>query len=157
MSSLVEKLRELCRQWGGDLVEITEAQYEALVREGTDEFQPAPFTDKNLGVDYINKIVYYANKPWYSILHEMGHVFASREEPNRATNEYDFFGWELAVVKLIGANVDEWVRGNCDYVVTGDVDLGSLSLDGVAKILEEIEGLARDRGLTVDGRPVAIR
>jgi hypothetical protein len=96
------------------------------------------------------------------LLHEMGHLFVGRSDPDTDGDEYRFLGWEYAVAKDIGMTRNEWLYGNSSYQVsdptpnyTGSViALGSLRGEEVDTVLAEIEDIAENRKYVKGGRPV---
>lgn len=109
----LQALQELAHKWGGDIVAISQIEYNARVSEGL--LDDAPFSSHSLGVDYDAKIVYYSEEdppPWWEIVHEMGHIFACPDKPWDC-DEYAFFGWEYQVFKLWGSDRRR-AGGPCD-------------------------------------------
>lgn len=163
MSREIQKLRRLARKWGGDLVGVNQKEWDRLKEERltdrTRPFHEAPFSSNDLGVHWPSRRVIYSGKvEWVEVIHEMGHVFATTENPEHV-DEYDFFGWEYALVKLIGASIDEWVKHNKDYGVTenGYSEFGDLSPGKRDELLKQCVAKGKELGI-IDGlgrpRPV---
>lgn len=121
------KLKDLAQSWGGDVREISQDGFDALKESARNKAFPAffdsPFTSYDLGIIWTEKKVVYTEKArlsgkmmWGHILHEMGHVFASTEEPDRG-NEFDFFGWEYAVVHHLQLDEVNWDKAQQDYCI----------------------------------------
>lgn len=143
----VKKLRRYCRLWGGDIEEISFGEFEDLFRGANlrtpykeRRYFDAPFCSGDLGIDWKERRILYTDRrhvPWPAFTHEMGHTFATLDDPGCA-NEVDFFGWEYVLAQRVG-NLDEWIAGNRDYVVDcvdqngdvirNDVSFGDLTLD----------------------------
>lgn len=117
----LQRLRKLAKRWGGNILRVTAQQYV----DYDDRFSFAPFSSNMLGVIWDEKLVCYSGRvSWIEVVHEMGHVFASKLPPNtKGIDEGDFFGWEYRIVETIGASVGEWMVSNRDYGV-GDFDGG---------------------------------
>lgn len=136
-------LARLCRKFGGALIRLSQVEFDRLfddrARARAASRYEAPFTSAH-GVNWIRKIIYTVRdrEEVGSIIHEMGHVFADRKPPFN-TNEWEWFGWEIAVARSIGA-AREWSKHNANYN-TGDEnggDWGHLST-------KERRGVVRDR------------
>lgn len=94
------------------------------------QFFKAPFTEDLIGILWPKEIIYSGAVHWASIIHEMGHAFATDELPPHS-KEWNFFGWEYAVVKLIKAPIKEWLKENKYYAIekNGIRNLGDLSYE----------------------------
>lgn len=168
MTDEIDKLRDLCRSWGGDLIELTRDEF----RTGVSKFEMAPFSSGDLAVLWSRKqIVYAEDVMWTEVIHEMGHTFACLKEP-RDSREWDFFGWEHAVCLHLGLDVEEWARNNRDYVIDFHrdtdapdelravkyTDFGNFDPEMRAKVIAEAKACSKREGLIAeDGRPIAIR
>jgi hypothetical protein len=147
------KLRELTRSWGGGIVEVP-------FRDplwNRESISAAPFCFK-LGVDYKEKTIFMVEGAELgSIIHEMGHIFASRWCPAESA-EYNFFGWEFMVAVKLGL-VDEWLDTTGDYTVGGNktVEFCEMTIDEQSDLIEERVQHARKIGLVVGEEPIAIR
>lgn len=153
----LQALKELARKWGGDIIEISQVEFNARLMENL--LEDAPFSSHSLGVDYDAKVVYYSEDdppPWWEMVHEMGHVFACRERP-QVCDEYTFFGWEYAVFKMLGAIEGGWTEAQKYYQIGNGDDFGDLSAEEQAAIVSERVATAEAFGLIVGGKPVAIR
>ncbi len=158
MGAEVPKLRRLCRRWGGDLRCVTSDEFEQLKQ--TRAFYEAPFTHRDIGVIWSRKLVVYAGEiAWVEAIHEMGHVFASRMNPDHA-NELLFLGWEIAMVDHIKGDFPTWLAGNKEYETTknGGQSLGDMSPNERDNLFAERLVIAREAGiLGLRNRPLAIR
>ncbi len=91
----------------------------------------------------------------------MGHVFASKESPEH-TDEFEFLGWEMAVVKRIGLPWAAWRAGTKDYSLGLESSrprtIGELSDKQTQALFDERLAHARKRGLVDDDdRPRSLR
>ena len=103
-------LFRLIKQWGGKVHAYkTSEEYEAHKNQ---KFSAAPFTTNDIGTNFRAKALFYSeeNPPtWGDIVHEMGHLFATKYGPNNAKCvEPHWVGWEYALVKKIRAPVKQW-------------------------------------------------
>lgn len=162
---ILERLRQLCVHWGGSLDAIEAEAFRALVEDSYSTrkkrtFFGAPFAD-GLGVNWeAKRVLYVPDEPQVTIagiIHEMGHVFACAEPPEKS-QEVQFFGWEYTVAKLVRHPVAQWAKENKDYVLTVDgQEVGGLTAWGLRVQLRDRVQVATDLGLIVAKRPVAIR
>jgi hypothetical protein len=114
-------LARVCQQWGGRLVILSEDRFYDLfdADQGShEELSEAPFGYGH-GLHWRKKIVYAlrGHERVGVIIHEMGHVFAAQHHPEcfcRACHEWNWFGWEIALARQIGA-VRAWSRHNANY------------------------------------------
>lgn len=150
MTTALQKLHQLAERWGGSLVKVTEAEFEAL-----DVVVEAPFAN-HLGVDYKAKKVYYtADEQMGLLIHEMGHVFASSLEPYDS-DEWEFFGWEWTVARRVGCQT-EWLHGTRDYGLEPGNEFGSLSEKEKQELLAERVAHGKTIGIIAkNGVPLCI-
>lgn len=87
----------------------------------------------------------------------MGHVFASKVQPNRSL-EQDFLGWEYHMAKNVVGNLPQWYKSMSEYgTISGD-DFGTLSQDDRDVTLQVAVDHGKTYGnLTSDGEPIPIR
>lgn len=142
----------MAQRWGGKVVHLTDQQFYYIGRQPG--VSSAPFTGW-LAVDYDKKTVYCLDPTWYNLLHEMGHVFASRLPP-RQSSDFDFLGWEWVVARQL-KGVRKWLTGNADYGVGPEADLGDLTPAQVHVLLKERLEEAVRQGLVVNGKAVSVR
>lgn len=150
----IHLLRKRCKEWGGNLVELSDEEFKTLSRRagewawGSAMWSNAPFSSHDLGVKWTNKeVVYCGDVQWTEIVHEMGHVFASKNNPDRSS-EFDFFGWEHALCLELGLPVQEWIDGNKDYVVGKTFEeFGSMTHLEKVKTMQERTCAATKLGL----------
>lgn len=98
------------------------------------------------------------------IIHEMGHVFATKHRPeSQACNEPDFLGWEIALARSVGA-FDAWSEDNASYTINhedGYFEWGDLCIAPSAVERRIVAGyIKRSRNLglvSTRNRPLAIR
>jgi hypothetical protein len=164
MGTEIPKLRRLCRKWGGDLREVTPEEFDQLKdRQGLGKKKPtfyeAPFSHRDLGILWKRKLVIYAGDvAWVEVIHEMGHVFACRTNPDQS-DEFPFLGWEIALVNHIKGNLRLWLAENKDYQTTNEgQSLGSMSPLEQGQLVAERLVVARQTGILGPGdRPLALR
>jgi hypothetical protein len=169
MAREIQKLRALARRWGGDLVEVSEKEWDRLKETrvshhgpGTRSFHEAPFTGRDLGVHWPSRrVIYHGEVQWVEVIHEMGHAFATPKDPD-STDELDFFGWEYSLVKAIGASEYEWVTHNKDYGVYGvdekvQGEFGDLSPKQQTELLKKLVAKGKELGIIDSrGRPLSV-
>ena len=123
----VQKLTRIARSWGGDVVRITAEQYSAIFPGGFSSARPGfyenPFINKRFGTHPATKRLLYVDEYWTGFVHELGHLFATKDTPNEA-EEWDFFGWEYCLAKKVG-NTAVWCKNNGEYGI-GSLELGML-------------------------------
>jgi hypothetical protein len=133
-------------------VAVAPEQYKHLVGDHT--VHEAPFTSL-LATDWNRKKIYHVDSHWADIIHEMGHVFAARTDPNNCC-EYDFFGWELMLARRVGSLV-AWVKRNEEYLVEDVQPLGALTPTVRRALLHERVAVVRELGLVIDDMPQSVR
>lgn len=153
----ITKLRSLCKTLGGDLVELTSKQFD---HKHSKTFYECPFARAQLGLDFSKKHVLYTTEhvppEWPEIIHEMGHVFASKKAPP-FSDEWSFLGWEYATCLHLCGDVEVWKRNMSDYNVE-HVDFGSLSPRKQNALLVERLTCAKRVGLVSPaGVPLTVR
>lgn len=167
----LRRLGRLCRSWGGDLVRTSRVAWNerfspggALVDDGVNGNWPAPFIDWH-GFHYASAIIYVVHgiESPGAIIHEMGHLFA--DDFLHSGNEFDFFGWEVAVARYAGC-YEEWDKQNAGYAVRmpedalndyPSVDWGMLSPGDKQRVEINRTERAKQLGLiTADAMPLAI-
>lgn len=173
MPSPLEQLTRLCVDWGGSIRSVNKETMrrllgaDGLLREDgsrVGSFSLAPFVSELIGILWSKKDIYYLDDdlerlPISALIHEMGHVFASTQTPDDA-QEFDFFGWELAMADHIGLPRPLWIKENQYYVVTASPSsdcLGDLPPAEMEALFKERLDLATANGLLREGVPVAIR
>lgn len=153
----VKKLQALARSWGGDIRTISDEDFDALTEEGG--FYEAPFAGYKLGVDWPKRHVLSVRAPrWPDVIHELGHLFATKDDPIKA-DEYGFFGWEYRLAVFIGGNLRTWVKNNHHYMVNdGEFgDFGELPPKRREQLLLERVQAAQALGIvTAEGVPLAL-
>jgi len=84
------------------------------------DFSPCPFRD-GIGVCHSAQVVlvdkhFLQEEFWLAtLIHELGHVLASKEKPDRS-REFDFLGWEIAFARKV-RGLNDWIKGNQDYCI----------------------------------------
>lgn len=167
MNRAVKELQRLCRAWGGDLILMPRRAFELLEhydRSGARMFTPAPASSFH-GLNWDAKLVFATHEDVNagSVIHEMGHVFAS-DVSERDCDEWSWLGWEIRLAQQVGA-YRVWSKQNEAYVM-GDYD--GLGVDGEewgtitsggrrAVARDRIAAGKRFRIINRSGRPIAIR
>jgi hypothetical protein len=130
------------------------------------EYSWAPFGGKK-AIQYDTKKIFVCSplKDHYvhDIIHEMGHVFASKVEPG-PSDEFTFLGWEMAVAQHIGLSWSQWQTGN-NYQVAPQKNHKSWAQEihhfhekHLLELYEERLIVARQQGLVdFQNRPHPIR
>lgn len=152
----LDRLKYLAESWGGYLIEVTPSEFAEL--NAADQLSEAPFTS-GIGVDFDTKTVYYTpSTSISSLIHEMGHVFASHARPEDS-EELDFFGWEFVLAKTLGVE-EEWLDDQVHYSVPSQGGYSSfrrLPLGDQTNLLESVILRGRLLGIIVGDTPVAVR
>jgi len=161
-------LTRICRDFGGRLAIISQREFDRLFDESNsdetpweeEELNPAPFTDAH-GLWWSRKIIYAVEgrEEVGSIIHEMGHVFASPHHPHHDCSEcceWNWFGWEIVIARRIGA-ARTWSRHNAGYN-TGEALWSELSSKQRRAAVADRLARAREVGaLSADGTARSVR
>ena len=156
MATSKQKLVKFLKEAGVSYIRVR-GDWERL---GDDQdFYEAPFTG-GIGVNWKTRSIYdsRANRPWPEILHEAGHLLASKVNP-KESSAYDFLGWEICVAQKLGLPMGEWWRNNNPYsiifrsedryyICVGDLPFDSQDfLDFVKERIERSRSLGLLQGL----------
>jgi len=146
-------LREAVRGFGGRLVN----SMPRVGPNGSASISLAPFASLELAVNYEKKIIYFHDKAtWPNVLHEIAHVFASRQAPDES-EEFSFLYWEWALAQTVPNGVEEWVEANREYALyTGD-EIGMVSREVLLSELSKAKTKGETIGNIVGGQPVSVR
>lgn len=154
----IQHCQRIAERLGGKLEFVSEEAYEVLRQ---DPFvSDCPFSD-GLAVNYEKKTVYVwldglADDEVGSILHELGHVLASPDEPH-VSNELPFMGWEYSLAKSFKGEA-AWFLSCQYYVIDAEgTEFRELTPSRRRAFLEERLEEAKKRGLIKRGRAVSIR
>jgi hypothetical protein len=153
-----EILQAMTVAWGGQFIKVTKESFRELRdRPGISE---APFTSNVLGVNYRKRIVYHSDNPEPGeLIHEMGHIFASRKNTTWA-EEFAFFGWEYRLAIHAGC-VDNWLKntGRYNIRVAGRLEeFGDLSEEDRQSVLRKRVAYGQRTGrIDSDGNPLSLR
>jgi hypothetical protein len=142
---MISKLKKIVNNWG-TLREVPPSVfYDYRYKRN---FYRAPFTADLIGILWPKEIIYSGKVHWASIIHELGHAFATDKIPP-ISEEWNFFGWEYAMTKLINAPIKEWLAENKDYGigVKGELNLGDLSYIEQISYCEDQFKFAQVKGL----------
>jgi hypothetical protein len=166
-SAGVSRLSDLCRGWGGRLTVLdSEGAYlklftgDGMLLHASDlDLHDAPFCSFH-GVRWRAKEIVTV-KGWActsSLIHEMGHVFACHVSPEEVSDELAFFGWEVAVARMIGCCAS-WSRDNAHYAITEQGDTwGDASPYRRRTFANQRVATARQIGLLDEHlRPISVR
>ncbi len=159
--NLLEKLQILCHKFGGE-IKFTD-RFDRYYDKTSFYDSPSAY---GVGVLLNKKQVICDKKRDVSIatiIHEMGHMFATSSSPNNS-KEFEFFGWEYLVAQEIGMSVEQWLEENSDYIVTeGDsISVGNfLNSDvGHDQSIQDIIGEQIAEGIRLgiikNGKPISI-
>jgi len=132
MTNHILSLEKLANKWGGKFEtlskpETTSTNTYLAIRENFEhrgfEFAPFALPKHILGINFSKKIIVFNLNTilWGNLIHEMGHVFASKFRPLHS-NEWSFFGWEYIVAKYIKGSINVWYEHNYDYVIDDTAD-----------------------------------
>lgn len=162
----IKKLTKLARTLGGRITSLPKERFEEIKKSqqglpySKRTFFEAPFPGGTyVGVSWRRKEVLYAEGlcAWPHLIHELAHALVCHDNPDQAGDEFDFFGWEVVVARLVGP-MAEWEYANRHYNVTNDGDdLASYSRAQKDALYEERIARAEKLGLLKNGVPVAIR
>lgn len=155
------RLVNLCKFWGGELILGNNIENHYIIVKHSCPFQ------MGLGINHSKKIIscrHDISINTGAIIHEMGHVFASRLSPDDS-DEWSFFGWEWAVAKKVGLLLKNFILQNKEYLVYKPsnssfnklVSFGNLSVSDRRKLLKTATELSIKKKLIVNGQPVSIR
>jgi hypothetical protein len=160
----IKKLQRFARRLGGDVVVITWDQLREMDTkpQSDEEFSGSPFSISH-GISWNKRIVYVAPDSGEDpreiiggIIHELGHVLASKDPPNKAM-EFEFFFWEYRVAERLGLQ-EAWEYSTHNYGVDGDgSEWGPLKPEERKKVLVEAKKDAMKAGVIRRGLPVSIR
>lgn len=115
-SPAYQRLAALTQQFGGQILVVDEPWEgemwktfpPGLNRRG---WSTAPFCS-NIGIYWAKKIIVHKKVGFTTagLIHEMGHVFASKLHPNhRMAEEAEFLGWEVVLATQMGIR-RQWMR-----------------------------------------------
>ena len=155
----IERLQALAREWGGDIKRVPPPPTGRMALFVDGGHSHCPFDD--LAVHFERREVWHweAAPNVGSLIHEAGHVFASRIAPEHS-EEYDFFGWEAVVARRAGV-FDEWLESSGNYQIQtldpGGQEFGRLDRTYQRRLLADRIRVAKRAGLIRFGRPVSIR
>ena len=134
---------------------MTEAEFgETLKKSKLEAFQTffeSPSSSQSLGIDWAKKqIVGVPLVHWADVIHEMGHLFASFEDPEHS-DEMKFFGWEFLLAKQVG-DPRVWIKKNDDYGLGNgygleefeEQDFGALNSKEKRKILKKAIAVSKE-------------
>lgn len=161
---LMQALQDWAAPHGARLVKMPKEAFPALEAKAPQGYQDAPFTNL-LGQNWAEKELFYHDPcQWPEAIHELGHMLACTDPPRRS-DEWQFFGWEIAMVHHIGAPLDHWIASNQDYAVGKEappgcshLEVGSLNPVELHHMMAERLQCALTLGLLTDeGTPRAIR
>lgn len=166
----IDRLMELAASWGGSIETDN-----SLTWFFAHDLCVSPFSSA-VGIIWEERAILFDPErlphPVTALIHEMGHVFASKKPPKKA-DEMEFFGWEVKLAELIGYPMESWLAGNADYCLTPDGwTIGEVvrnrregysplnepeETPDMWKIVDECVRVGTKIGIFVDGVPCPIR
>ena len=162
--SIVKKLAAYTHVWGGGLLSVTPKVFDGFAR--CRNFSHAQYTTGDLGVLYHEKLIVYVidSAPEIepvSIVHEIGHVFASKKQPY-SSKEFGFFGWEYTLCQRVGITLKAWRKSHAHYQVGNRRDgyalIKDMSAQAHEKLIQQaIRHAVRHGLIDANGNPVSIR
>lgn len=137
---MIDKLRAYCHKWHGDLLVLSGIEFDRLpfpdyLGQYDSGWHEAPFTD-GMGIHWPSRRVFVKEshtKYTTDIIHEMGHLFACRWNPNGPIEEHEFLGWEIRLALLVGLPDSEYKRQNSNYVVDAPITDGYASIKDLSR------------------------
>jgi hypothetical protein len=157
-----DKVVEFLKTLGVEVVEVKGHYNDWLSLTQRSNVHVAPFTG-DLAVDWAKrKILFYGNKhPWPHLVHEAGHLLASKVTPDNS-NEISFLGWEVSVVKHLNLSMEYWVKNNSDYGIDEKLyaDIGALARvpqDFEDYMKKHIDYAKKHKMVSEDGVPLVVR
>lgn len=163
------KLQRMAKRWGGEVVVETTRRFDPmhpyLILDRVD-VSTAPF-DSYYAINWHERRVLIdpvvaGRVSIPSVIHEMGHVFASRRSPNNLRcDETSWLGWEYLIAKRVGCIMADW-HGWHDGYGLGSLydgyDYGALSKREQQEAITYAIAAGKHHGnITADGRPRAVR
>ena len=110
----------LAKRRGACVRVVLQATWDRMCEGDRDSWHHSPFTHMSLGIDEQERRVYLlkadANDPEAagSVIHELGHLHATRRESVSNANEYGWMAWEIAVAREARAR-QAWDAAMKDY------------------------------------------
>jgi len=159
----------LAKRRGACVRVVLQATWDRMCEGDRDSWHHSPFTHMSLGIDEQERRVYLlkadANDPEAagSVIHELGHLHATRRESVSNANEYGWMAWEIAVAREARAR-QAWDAAMKDYglgVVSDALwhldgaEWGDITLSERRAVIADRMKAARKRGI-VDSRGRAI-
>ena len=152
-------LFDLIKLWGGSISMIDNNRTWSLLYRNCD-FSESPTSPNSLGINFNKKILYIDSRNNISIenlIHEMGHLFASKYSPNsNKCDETLFLGWEFSLYRLLDLNIinslkssdylDKW-KCNCCNLNGKSILINSLSKDCISKYIESNINISKKNNL----------
>jgi hypothetical protein len=83
------------------------------------DFSHSPFTG-GIGISLSRMEIHHTKglEDFAALIHEAGHLIADSKPPE--CSDEDFFGWEIAVAKMLEISMDEFYRMNREYGISWD-------------------------------------
>ena len=132
MTPELTRVITLARRRGACVRVVDKATWDQV--GGHNDWFNTPFSRMSLAIDERDRIVYLLdtdtddNEAAGAVIHELGHLHATRRESVRHANEYGWMAWEIAVARE--ARVRRvWDLAMKDYGL-GDAPAGLEHLDG---------------------------
>ena len=136
MTPELARVIALAKRRGACVRVVDEAFWKRLCAGERNSWHESPFTHMSLAIEEQERVVYFLQdhaddvEAAGSIIHELGHLHATRAESVSHANEYGWMAWEIAVAR------EARVRRVWDLAMT-DYGLGSVS----SPALEHLDGM----------------
>ena len=154
MKPYIRNLLDFAEEAGVKVHKVSHKQFNE-----NQNIQHAPFAS-HIGIIWNTKELFYvSDAQWPAMVHELGHLIATKDFPvHGKCNEFDFFGWEIALVREIGAPIDAWLKDNEEYGVEGSQTIKDLSVLQFHKVCVERLERALELGILNEAcYPLAVR
>lgn len=144
----------------------TQKELDELLENRSVRLDRAPFLSLPFRsfIDWQGKVLYIteaASKNAMVLIHEAGHILASKKTPGNSEEDH-FLAWEMLVAKKLGV-FTEWAKKQSDYGIWHDGydtlgDILKADKKTLAAFMEEILDIGCKEGnITADGKPQSIR
>lgn len=114
-------LFDMVQGWGGNVVDLKDRE----AFRNLDDIQECPF-DNFCGINWDTKTFYYDSSHVPNIgvcIHEISHIFACLQPPDKVPSEIDFFAFEYTLANQLGV-LDQWEDSSRDYCLGNMKDYG---------------------------------
>lgn len=160
MQAKLMRLQRMARRWGGDVVVLDGPGYHNLFETHPRHLLRAPFIQGHC-IDWQTRTVYVrqSNLKLTAIIHEMGHLFATRTHPShRGCDELTWLGWEYTIARNLRI-VTAWRENNENYgmgYLADSYDMGDLTEAEFRKGINKALRIATKRRIIRGSRVFAV-